>query len=122
MSRYIFYRNDRLVFIGDVPDAALPRYESDGLSYISATPGITTPDGLYMVGGVPTPRPAQATVLTGAALSNLPAPCTITINGTDYDCTEDHADLTFDQLGTYKIKVTAWPYLDKEFAYENKTP
>ena len=74
---------------------------------------------VYVVDGVVTNRPANPAVLTGATLSNLPVPCDIRVNQTVYKCTEDHAELTFDQPGTYTILVSAWPYLDGEFTHVN---
>lgn len=52
-------------------------------------------------------------------LKNLPVPCQIVINGAVYDCDEPTVELEFDQPGVYNITVRAWPYIDKEFVYEN---
>jgi len=46
-------------------------------------------------------------------------PCTIAINGTEYHCDSSTADLELFHPGVYKVKVTAWPYLDREFTIEN---
>ncbi len=73
----------------------------------------------YVLDGAIADRPANPAVLTGASLSALPVPCSIRINATSYDCTEATADLTFSHPGTYTITVTAWPYQDKVFTYEN---
>lgn len=73
----------------------------------------------YVLDRVITPRPTQPTTLTGNFLENLPVPCKIIINGTEYDCNESTATLEFNQPGTYNIIVRAWPYIDKEFVYEN---
>lgn len=74
---------------------------------------------LYISNGYPTLRPANPARFVGSTLRRLPVPCTITINGTEYPCNADHADITFDQPGKYTIVVAAWPYLDKEFTYDN---
>lgn len=76
----------------------------------------------YVLDRVITPRPAQATTLNGDTLENLPVPCTITINGQDYAWSSPTAELDLDQIALYKIKVVAWPYLDKEFTYETVAP
>ena len=65
-------------------------------------------------------RPKQQTKLTGATLENLPAPCTIHINGTPYECDRDTAELEFDQPTTYKISVESWPYQEWSTTYENQ--
>jgi hypothetical protein len=75
----------------------------------------------YVKDGVITDRPEQKTTLEGSTLKNLPVPCQIHINGEVYECDEDHAELEIDLPGTYQISVTAWPYLDVEFTYENQS-
>ncbi|OWT55281.1 hypothetical protein [Candidimonas nitroreducens] len=77
------------------------------------------PDTHYVLTGVPALRPTQATKLTGKTLTKLPVPCAIIIDGTTYDCADDHADLEFDAPGSYRVRVVAHPYLDKEFTIEN---
>lgn len=59
-------------------------------------------------------RPACPAVLTGATLSALPAPCVLAINDAVYQCDDDHAELSLPP-GEYRIKVSAWPYLDADF-------
>lgn len=50
---------------------------------------------------------------------NAPIPGVVTINNTEYPYNESTIELSFDQPGTYTIKVSSWPYLDKEFVVEN---
>jgi hypothetical protein len=70
----------------------------------------------YVSGGVIVPRPANPGALDGMTLKNLPAPCTITLEGVDYACTDDTCELSFSHAGTFSIKVTpAWPMLDATF-------
>lgn len=77
-------------------------------------------DTHYVYGGEVRARPVMVTTLTARSLVNVRPGSVITINETDYDC-KDGGDvgLEFDQPGTYKITVSRWPYLDKEFTYEN---
>lgn len=77
------------------------------------------PETHYVAQGVLTQRPEIPAVLSGTSLSGLPVPCTITIGGVDYPCQESVAELAFDQPGTYRVIVQAWPYLNKEFSIEN---
>lgn len=81
--------------------------------------GRSDPDTHYVKQGVLTPRPQNPAVLDGGTLSGLPVPSTINIGGVDYPCDEPVAELAFDQPGTYRIVVRAWPYLNKEFTVEN---
>lgn len=62
-------------------------------------------------------QPCPAT-LNGMALHNMPAPCKIVINSTEYDVTDKTVELEFDYPGVYKIKILAFPYLDGEFEIE----
>ena len=65
-------------------------------------------------------RPNQQTKFTGLMLTDLPNPCTVTINGTPYECNSEVVELEFDQPTTYTILVQAWPHKDWETTYENK--
>lgn len=64
-------------------------------------------------------RPSQKTVLEGNVISGIPVPATLTINKETYSIDEPVVELEFDQPGTYKIRIESWPFLDKEFTYEN---
>lgn len=77
---------------------------------------------VYVDGATARPRPSQSTKLIGQTLTNLPVPCTITINDTEYPCNDTSAELAFDYPGKYRIVVRAWPHLDKEFEIENPAP
>lgn len=52
------------------------------------------------------------------ALDALPLPCTVTIEGVEYTCTEQPT-FEFNYPGTYLIKVDAGvAYLEKEFSFD----
>lgn len=70
----------------------------------------------YIVDGKVEDRPVQLTKLDGMNLTNLPVPCTITIDGKDYSCDEDHCELEFTLPKTYNIGVTAFPNQDVSFS------
>ena len=76
-----------------------------------------TGEGLvdYVVQGAITKRPPNPATLEGNTLSNLPTPCTIRVNATEYACTDESATLSLTYSGTYKIVVSAWPHLDVTF-------
>lgn len=99
-------------------DAALviePTVQATGLRYAEGSHG----DKQYLVAGTVYERPGNPAVLNGNLISGLPFGATIIINNAVYHCDDDHAELEFDQPGIYAIRVIAWPYLDKEFVFEN---
>jgi hypothetical protein len=85
----------------------------DGCSLVL---GLGDPETHYVAGGAVAPRPACPAVLDGMTLTNLPAPCTITLEGVDYACADDTCELSFSHAGAFSVKVTpAWPMLDATF-------
>ena len=72
-------------------------------------------DAHYVKDGAVVNRPANPARLIGTTLLNLPVPCVVKINAREYDCDEPTADLCLTHVGTYKIKVSAFPYLDAQF-------
>lgn len=82
---------------------------------------------LEAVGGIEVPpdQPLPAFVEDGVvypaedySLAAVPLPCTITIEGVEYECHEQPV-FEFDAPGTYVIKVDAGPrYLKKVFNYD----
>ena len=74
---------------------------------------------VYVLSGEVTPRPVNPVTLSGFTLNNVPVPATVKINDTSYETNESQVELGFNLPGTYKVLVSAWPYLDKEFQIEN---
>lgn len=72
-------------------------------------------DTHYVSGGEIVPRPANPAALSGMELVNLPSPCTVTLEGADYACTDATCQLSFSHPGTYTVTVSAWPILDATF-------
>lgn len=72
----------------------------------------------YVLDGEAVERPANPAVLTDLTLTNLPVPCKIVINGTEYDCNDSQIDLDLPMINEYLITVVAFPYLDAEFEIE----
>lgn len=66
----------------------------------------------YVAEGAVVDRPANPATLNGLVLSGVPVPSTLSINGTPYAITEDTVNLTFPNIGTYKLLLVCWPYLD----------
>lgn len=59
-----------------------------------------------------TPCPA---VLDGLKITNVPVPCTITIERSEYEIEDDVVDLEFDVPGTYEVRLRSVPHLDAVF-------
>jgi len=72
----------------------------------------------YVLEGEVTERPLNPATLDNLTLSNLPVPCKIVINGTQYDADEPEVELDLPMATTYKITVMSFPYLDAEFTIE----
>lgn len=66
-----------------------------------------------------TPRPENPATLNGMVINDLPNGATLTIEGEDYRVTDGTAELSFEHPGTYKVQVSAFPYLDKVITVEN---
>jgi len=69
----------------------------------------------YVLDNEATERPINPATLDNSTLSNLPVPCKISINGTEYDIDEPEVELDLPMSTVYKIQVIAFPYLDAEF-------
>lgn len=115
----LFDSNGRLVqtLDGDPDLVILPTLEVTG--YRFAEGGYTNehhmPDGEI----VPTLRPPCPATASDRTLLNLPTPCRVQVEDTVYDCDETTVELEFDQPGSYKVTVFAWPYLNGEYTLEN---
>lgn len=90
--------------------------QESGIPMIEA---VADPATNYVKDGVVVPKLDNPAAAQGGTLVSLPVPCQIQIGTKLYDCNEDHAELEFDAPGTYRVRVIAWPYLDKEFVFEN---
>lgn len=116
-----FYEASTGKLVGDLSGPEELVIASTSLSPEPWIKGYFDPEKYYVTRGVATLRPEQSSELIGFKLLKLPVPCTIRINERTYPCHEREAELTFDQPGTYKIAVEAWPYIRKEFTIENPT-
>jgi len=57
----------------------------------------------------------SANAIDSIEISNLPTPCTITVNSDTYEVTDGVFEFTVDTPGTYIIKATCFPYQPKEW-------
>lgn len=98
---------DDIVIASSIPVTHLPFVEGawDGATH-------------YVLNGEAVERPVNPATLTNQTLTNLPVPCKIIINGTEYDCDDTVVDLDLPMINEYLISVVAFPYLDAEFEIE----
>ncbi len=66
----------------------------------------------HVVDGQLQPRPTQSTQLTGLTLADVPANATLHIDDQAYPLGDTTVALDFPLPGTYRLRVTCWPYLD----------
>jgi len=64
-------------------------------------------------------RPAGSAVLARNVLTGVPAGALVVIEGVEYIADGSAIELEFSQLGAHAIKVSAWPYQDQEFTFED---
>lgn len=99
----------RILFKGDVPGSML--HLQPGNIYAGEVDIASD----YIVDRQPMRRPSFPAKLTGTTLSDLPEPCTLTINGQPFEVTSETVELAFPHPGSYLIRVVKWPYLDGVF-------
>ncbi|MCX5472702.1 hypothetical protein OSH04_13340 [Alcaligenes sp. A-TC2] len=73
----------------------------------------------YVIDGVAKFRKEMDFIVNGKILKQLPMPCKVFINQSEYQVEDGEVELVFDQPGIYKVKISAWPFLDKEIEIEN---
>lgn len=73
----------------------------------------------YVIDGVAKFRTEMDVIVNGKILNQLPMPCKVFINQSEYQVEDGEIELVFDQPGIYKVKISAWPFLDKEIEIEN---
>jgi hypothetical protein len=81
----------------------------------SLVEGAGDPETQYVANGAIVARPASSAALDGMMLTSLPVPCTLTVEGVEHACTDNHCDLSFSHPGVYTVKVSAFPMLDATF-------
>jgi hypothetical protein len=57
----------------------------------------------------------SANAIDSIEISNLPIPCTITVNSNTYEVTDGVFEFTVDTPGTYTIKAECFPYQPKSW-------
>lgn len=74
----------------------------------------------YVVDNKIVPRPHNPALLENNVIKNVPMNSSLLIEDTLYENKEDtEIELSFNHPGRYQITLIKWPYLNKEFVYEN---
>lgn len=68
----------------------------------------------YIVNDTVVPRPTFSESVSGTTISGLPIPTTVIAEGTPYTITDGSAELSFSLPGTYKVRLSSFPYQDKD--------
>lgn len=82
-------------------------------------PGEYDSDEYYFENHKPTLRPYFDIQVSGNTLSGVPAGAKLEIEGESYTADGSDIELSFTYPGEYRIKVSRWPYIDKEIIFEN---
>ena len=53
--------------------------------------------------------------IDGMTITGIPEGAVLTVEGVDYIIDDGEAELSFTLPGTYQVKLSLWPYLDKTF-------
>lgn len=117
MTQYamsIYDTEGRITLTGDVSESTYRLYREQGHLMVDRRADPTTQ---YVVDGELRSRPANPTLRDGMTLQNMPAPCTMTVNGKPYTVTEPTVTLTFPRPGPYTVVVTRFPFLDATFEF-----
>ncbi|KVH05367.1 hypothetical protein WS84_27935 [Burkholderia anthina] len=114
MQDYLIYDSDgRITTRARMPDAMIDiQVVPEGGTLLRAQCDIALD---WVEAGEVKRRPANPATIDGMSLKNLPARCTIVVNGEAHECADNSATLSFSQPGTYPVIVKAWPMLDAIF-------
>lgn len=114
----ISFYNDQGSFTGELSGDEIVINLNKELSEFEWIDGSWYGKPYYVLNGEATLRPACPAVLDGLILSDLPVPCVLDINGTQYNVDQPEVELDL-ATGLFIIKVIAFPYLDGVFDVEN---
>lgn len=70
-------------------------------------------DAYYVLDGTPTAKGTMTPTVVDLTISDLPVPCTATVDGVTYDVADGEVTFDFGGVpGTYAVTLRAVPYLD----------
>lgn len=98
----------------EAPESMITYQYTEGTEGIVLYSGIISDMEFYILNETVTPRPTFSESISGTTISGLPIPTTVLVEGIPYTITDGSAELVFSLPGTYKIKLSSFPYQDKE--------
>jgi len=75
----------------------------------------------YVLNGELANKQPLRAALVGSSIKGVPSGASVTIEGVDYIADGSDIELEFSHVGTYKINISLFPWLDTELTYENQT-
>jgi hypothetical protein len=116
MQSITFYDpSGRITWFMTAPEETLELNQKAG----AFVPGLFSADKHYVKNGEATLRPECPATMNGQTITGIPPNGLVTVGEQTYTVLDGTAELQFDQPGTYKVLVSCWPYLDKEFTIAN---
>lgn len=110
----------RIVLVASGPDGSVEQTMRLNTSLpLLQVPKPVSPALSYVSQGRLLARPAGSAALAGNILTGVPAGALVVIEDMEYTADGSEIELEFSQPGTHTIKVTAWPYQDQEFTFED---
>lgn len=117
MKRYVVFSSEEVLYATETVSDISSEIYAQGLNLEQRSDPISS---LYVYGNALRKRPSMPVSLEGNMLINVRPNSQIVINEKAYECEEGGSvELEFDQPGIYSVRVSRWPYLDREFRIEN---
>lgn len=110
----------RIVLVASGPVASVEQTMRLNTTFpLLQVPEPANPAVSYVSQGRIQARPVGGAVLNGNVLRGVPAGALVVIEDAEYTADGSEIELEFSQPGAHAIKVSAWPYQDQEFTYED---
>lgn len=112
MSSFVIYDADGVILrTGHCPESMLEIQAQAGEFILEGAANDATQ---YISNGIVANKHAIAPIVSGLIVSNLPIPCALTIDNTQYQCTDGVAELSFNLPGTYRVRIEALHHIPCE--------
>lgn len=79
-------------------------------SNLSTVEGLWEPNDFFVFDGEIRSRPDIEMVVSGHTVSNLPVPCTVRIDGQDYEIEDGAIEFESNHPGPHSLRIEAFPY------------
>ena len=114
MEPFIIYNtNGQILRTGSCGTDAVAAQVINPDEFVMST--IANDETEYVENGSVVPKKTIDAILTNNILTNLPVPCTVSIDGQVFSVTDGVLEFSIDQMGTYGIICEAINHLPKEY-------